>query len=442
MKNRDEKQKREPAAVVKERGMVVTIYEVKAASTKSGISYRFKVSGQKPVNRTDLDEAKLEAKRAITHALAGVAHQVKASDITELIAARKLANELDTPLLPAVQEWARAKELTGPALLSIAQEHANAIAEGKHKRVTHAAAWEAFIAAKEANGKKAIRTYTSKAKMIQKGHGADIMLDTITSEKVAAWSFKVADPITRNDLLKRLGTLIKWCQRNKLWPLERAIPTASVDRAEPPEKEPGIINAYTLKRILDYLRAHYPEYLAATAIAALAGVRSDEVHGKRSDKGKERSKMPRQRWEHIHLRDPDDPTALGYLLVTVAKKNTPSWRKVPLDISLIKWLELAPRNGEFVCIAGAMERVREIIRKADRDFGLPKVETVINGEKVMVNDLPENAFRHSYITFSIPLVGVTQTAAAAGNSPSEIERSYRVPMTKAPALKWFAVRPD
>jgi len=128
----------------------------------------------------------------------------------------------------------------------------------------------------------------------------------------------------------------------------------------------------------------------------------------------------------------------------VAKKNTPTWRKIPIQPALAAWLALCPRDadGPNVCIAGAMERVRELLRKADADLGFPKVEVEIAGEKVLVNDVPENCFRHSFITYRIPVVGIVQTAAEAGNSTQEIDKSYRVPMTLDEALPYWDIFPD
>lgn len=440
-----EKKEQAAAAVVRHGASTAKIYEVKAPTTRAGVAYKFRIPGQRPVVRTDLEEAKREARKALQLVSQGAADatSVTVADLSELAALRRMAQEQGWPSVAAMEEWATAKKLVGSALLSAAKEHADAVADGKHERITHAEAWGRFIAAKNAAGRKGTRTYASKGKMIQRGLGAELMIDTLTANKITAWSHTVADPVTRNDLLKVLGTMLKWLQRNGLFPAERAIPSLNVDRATVPGEDPGIITPAQLKCCLDYIRASHPQYLAALALASLGGVRSDEIHGKRSDKEIPRSTMPRQRWAHIHVQ-PGVDGVFGWFSVSVAKKNTPSHRKVPILPALAAWLALCPRvkGEEFVCSAGAMERVRELLRKAPVELGLKKVKVMINKQEATVNDLPENAFRHSWISHRLPIVGIVQTAAEAGNSPTEIERSYRVPIDKSEALPYWQVMPD
>jgi hypothetical protein len=58
-------------------------------------------------------------------------------------------------------------------------------------------------------------------------------------------------------------------------------------------------------------------------------------------------------------------------------------------------------------------------------------------------DLPENAFRHSFISYRIAVTGnKPQIATEAGNSVSEIDRRYRVPVTKEEGDEWFAITPN
>ena len=77
-----------------------------------------------------------------------------------------------------------------------------------------------------------------------------------------------------------------------------------------------------------------------------------------------------------------------------------------------------------VCRAAAMEQVRK---------GLIEVKFT----------LPENCFRHSYISHRIAALdgNKPQVATEAGNSVGEIDRRYRVPLPKDEGLAWFEVRP-
>lgn len=444
--NEESNETKEPAAMVRHGAAAVKIYEVKADTTATGVAYKFRVPGQRSVTRAKLDVAKREAKKALQLVTQGAADatSVTVSDLSELAALRRMAEELGFPTVAAMQEWAAAKKLAGPALLKVAQEHADAIADGKHERVTHAEAWKRFIAAMDDLGRKGTRTYASKAKLLTTALGAEIMLDTFTSKTIEDGLKTVAHPATRNELLKRLGTMMRWAQRKKLFPAQRAIPTDGIDRAQEPDRDPGIVTPLQLKRCLEFIRRSHPHYLAALSLAALAGVRSDEIHGKRSDKEVPRSTMPRQRWSHIHIEPQCAEGTCGHFTVSVAKKNTPAYRTPPITAQLAAWLVLCPRTDgdDYVCIAGAMERVRELIRHADADLGFERVEIEVAGEKVMVNDLPENTFRHTWISACLPIDGIVKTADWAGNSPQEIERSYRVPMPKSVAKLYGEIMPD
>ena len=56
--------------------------------------------------------------------------------------------------------------------------------------------------------------------------------------------------------------------------------------------------------------------------------------------------------------------------------------------------------------------------------------------------LPTNCFRHSFISFRIAGTGdKLGTAALAGNSVREIDRRYRVPLTRSEGEAWFAIIP-
>lgn len=57
-------------------------------------------------------------------------------------------------------------------------------------------------------------------------------------------------------------------------------------------------------------------------------------------------------------------------------------------------------------------------------------------------DLPENCFRHSFISYRIAVTGdKPKVASEAGNSVGEIDRRYRVPIPEDQGKAWFAMTP-
>ena len=151
--------------------------------------------------------------------------------------------------------------------------------------------------------------------------------------------------------------------------------------------------------------------LAAVVLAGFCGLRMDEIQGKR------RNRDLRQTWEDIHI-------DRKFLAVTAAKDNTPSARMVHLRPVTLAWLQVCPNQKGLVCGPSGMEKAR----KKAKDAGFK---------------LPENCFRHSWITYEIAITGdKPATATEAGNSVKEIDRRYRVPKPKMAGEEWFSLWPD
>jgi integrase len=180
------------------------------------------------------------------------------------------------------------------------------------------------------------------------------------------------------------------------------------ENIEPGAHKRGTITPATLRNLLTLIRRSHTEYIPALVLSTFCGLRRSEVHA--------------QKWAHIDL--------VGRTLtVTKAKVGTPAERAVPLPRAAVAWLMLCPDRTEDVCSNLAVDRIRDIGRTA----GL---------------ELPENCFRHSYITYRCKLTTVAQVADEAGNSPAVIRKHYRNvlqdnrPMRKVEAKAWFESTPD
>lgn len=399
---------------VRDRSATVKIYRIGAETTKSKFSYVLAWVGSNGRERrtfADLTEAKAEANLKAGQLADGVADSMhmSRSDAVELAEARELVASAGMPLLSAVSEWVKARELAGAAVL----EACTAWSERRTSTITRikvGAAIDVFLADKEAAKKKS-RTYESKLRPAREYFG-DVYLDTITASMWAKYLHRFDDAVTRNDMRKRAVTLCRWARRHGHLADGLVPEVEKTERAKETAQPIGILTPETYHRLLHHFREHHPNHLAALVLAGLCGVRSDEIHGKRDDRDR------RQVWEDIHL-------GRKFISVTVAKENTPSNRVVHLSPAAVAWLQACPgeRKGP-VCVPGAMERVREI------------------GITAGFN-LPENCFRHSWITYRIALTGNKhETSTEAGNSVKEIDRRYRVPRPKADGVRWFATRPE
>jgi hypothetical protein len=76
--------------------------------------------------------------------------------------------------------------------------------------------------------------------------------------------------------------------------------------------------------------------------------------------------------------------------------------------------------------------------------GKPQPALAIDGIRRIAREaappfaLPENAFRHSYITHAVAATGdIPRVSLDAGNSPKEINRHYRELVSEAEGKMWF-----
>ena len=396
--------------LIKEQSVTVKIYRYKARTTKSGYAYCVTwvgSTGRDKKTHADLTEAKEFGHLRARQLAAGLsrADQLSRSDAIDLAEARRLAG--DVPLLSAMAEWQKAREIAGPALL----EACTAWVERRAPelvRLKIADAVDKFIAAKEALGKQGV-TYRSKLSTLR-GYFPDTYLDAITAQQWTKCLNRCEDAVTRNDLRKRGVTLCRWAQRNGHLPEGLKPEIEKTERAKEKTVPIGILTPAEYARVLEFFRKHHPEYLAGVVLAGFCGVRIDEIQGKRSDRTR------RQSWEDIHFDQ-------EFLSVTAAKENTPSSRIVHLQPAATAWLKTCPNREGPICAAGGLEKARLVAREA----GFV---------------LPDNCYRHSFITYRIALTGDKHsTATEAGNSVAEIDRRYRVPKPKAEGEAWFAIMP-
>jgi hypothetical protein len=353
-----------------------------------------------------IEEARLKAEQLASGRVAA-SGSMTVSDAETLAAARKIAGKV--PLVAALEEWRKAREISGDNLLAAAEAWQARNAD-RFTPITIEKAVDAFIKSKERAGKQGERTYRAKLTPLIDAF-AGRTLDSISSKALTAYLERYQDGVTRNDFRKRAIALWGWARRSNHLPRGLPLEIEHTERAAEKPSEIGIINAQTYLQVLEFIRAKHPEHLAAVVLAGFCGIRSDEIHGKRADRS------IRQLWSDVHLDK-------KFVRVTVAKKNTPAWRFVPLCDAAIEWLMLCKHRDGTVCGAAAMEAVRKLA--ADAGF-----------------KLPENCFRHSFISYRIAVTdgNKPQVATEAGNSVGEIDRRYRVPVTKAEGEAWFSIRP-
>jgi integrase len=393
----------------------VRIYEVKHPTNASGKAYVLAwrtPAGRKTQKFADpeaaLSEGRLKATQLGSGRIEGA--EMSRGDRDELQAARRLANGM--PLLAALEEWARARQLTTGNVLAACEAWA-AKTGTAHKRVTVSEAVKAFLKAKTAAGKNVATDHADAFRRMRADLG-ELHIDSVSSRQLDTWLAQWEHPVTRNTIRKRLVSVWRWSQRKGYLPRDARTEAEMTDAAHEPPPVIGIISVETWKTLLGYFRRKHPELLSALVLAGFCGLRRSEVHA--------------QRWEDISLERKN-------LRVTHAKRGTPARRMVPLCDAAIEWLKLCVEESGFVCptveYKGTTKPSLAIdgIRRIARDAKLP--------------DLPENCFRHSFISHKVAATGdIPRVSLDAGNSPKEINRHYRELVTEQEGKGWFEIRPN
>jgi integrase len=390
----------------------VTIYREKHPTYASGFRYKvwWTEAGQprhesRSTEAEAVELARLKAGNLNTGDIE--AASMTRLDFEELRVARELCSPV--PLLSALREWKEIYTKTGGQGITAADAWA-ARHTTKFNPILAEDAVKEFIAAKDKAGRQGTRTYGAKLKPLsEKFSGRE--LHTIHADEWDAYLEKFTDGVTRNDFRKRAVALCRWAYKRKRMPQGAPLEVEQTERSAENPSEIGIINADTFRKLLEWTRDTNINLLAPVVLAGFCGIRSDEVHGKRGDFEK------RQLWSDVYL-------DRGYVRVTVAKTNTPSWRLVPLCPAAVEWLKLCPDRTDVVCEYRALWKWRVLARAAGFQ-------------------IPDNALRHSFISHRIAALdgNKQQVASEAGNSVKEIDKRYRVPLTKEEGLAWQAVFP-
>jgi len=390
----------------------VTVYQVNHATARTGKAYTLAwetPEGRKTKKFADPDEAIAEGRLQASKIAAGRADAAGMSraDFEELQAARHVVGAV--PLLSALAEWKRARELTNGQLITAAEAWA-ARSGDAYEQVTVREAKNQFIAEKIRRGIDVKASYEKILPHFVTKFG-ERTFATLSKTEIVAWlEERFPRPITHNTARQRVVTLSRWARKNKMLPRGVETEAEQTETKRVSETEVGIITADVFAQLLHYFRAQFPHYLAPLAIAGFCGLRRSEIHG--------------QKWENINLESLQ-------LRVTTAKKRTPANRLVPIAPAAVEWLKLCPNRTGPLCTNAAIDRIREIARAAKTDDG-----------KSRFVPLPGNAFRHSCISHRVAQTGdIAATSLEMGNSVKKIHQSYRAPLSQADGAGWFEIRP-
>jgi integrase len=300
----------------------------------------------------------------------------------------------------AVQQFVEAtKLLNGASLLEAAKVFAAQQPAGIiHKRVSEVV--EELLAAKKEKGRSALYIKDLRLRLTRFGDAFACPIANVTSADIERFlqSLNLSARSTNNFRLV-VGTLVNFAKkRGYVAQSHRSV--LDVEKETEDEGEVEVFNAAEIRALLAHAK---DDLLAAVAIGAFAGLRSEEIR--------------RLDWADVNIQE-------GHIEVRAAIAKTRVRRIVPIQPNLEKWLmPHVQKNGPVCAYSNYGNQLAKLAKNAGVDW-------------------KKNGLRHSYISYRVAATdNIHQTAIEAGNTPAVIMRNYLKCVTKKQARKWFLVKP-
>jgi integrase len=243
-----------------------------------------------------------------------------------------------------------------------------------------------------------------------------VQISSVTTKEIGDWLDSIgAKGRTRNNYRVAVVTLFRYARKQGHLPRNEKTEAEEVEVAI---EKPTAIGIYTPEQLRLLLDTVPESLLPSVAIAALAGVRSQEIL--------------RLTWEDIDLRK-------KLIEVAAEKEKTASRRLVPILPALADWLRDHPnRKGPIVTGFSYASGWNRAITREVRRFNAEAKK--VNGPQI---PRIQNGLRHSFASYRLAIVkSAPQVALEMGNSPKKLMKHYRELVTVAEARRWFNVKPQ
>ena len=220
----------------------------------------------------------------------------------------------------------------------------------------------------------------------------------VTPDEINAFLAGIPHPATRNDYRKEIVMLWHFCRARKWVP--EALDKTHVPRQAEPEKARVILTIEQAARLMEASRD--PDICALNAMVLFGGLRRDEVE--------------KLDWSAVNFRT-------GHIEVSAAVSKVSRERFTPMPENFREWLlPIAKKRGPIVS---------RILMRALRG----------TWKRAGLYPWPQDAHRHSFISYRRRLIGDAQTALDAGTSETIIKKHYKRPVTVEDSERFFAIRP-
>ena len=214
----------------------------------------------------------------------------------------------------------------------------------------------------------------------------------------------------RLNIRRSVVTFFRWARKMDYLPDK----TTAAEKTEIPLIVRGTPGTYTVDQVRTILSNSAAEHAPWFALAALAGIRGDEMLPMAGGE-----KRPLD-WADVHWRE-------AIIVIRPETAKTKHKRVVPLNSALRSWLE-PYRKESGPIVTNDPRRGHSVDDCAETT----RLGRLIGGWK-------PNALRHSFISYRAAKVGLGKTAMEAGNSEGEAKRSYNDAMSEAESDRYFAI---
>lgn len=368
--------------VVKYRTVSITVYPWAHPSGRE--YFRFKRNDGKHTTRSTLAKAK---KEALTHAQATY----------------KGALDLDT--LTPVQIASVKRMIEADPTCAMVDEFLVWHGRRRPKMRAHSAIAE-FLAMKTSNQGLSLHNVNNLTRYLAKV--PDMELSDIRPSDFPALT---GGPRTRANVISAWITFFRWCVKREYLPHGEA---TAPERLDKPIVQRSIPDTYTPDELRTLLANVSPQYLPWLALAALAGLRTEEVI---PQQGSRKSPLA---WEDIDF-------LRKIIIVRPETAKTGHRRVIPICPALRSWLKP---------LAGAGTIGPHLYPGKPSTHGSLCETTRLGG---FIGGWKRNALRHSFISYRVAQFGFSVTAVEAGNSEAVIKARYNDAKSKAEAKAWFGM---
>lgn len=380
----------------------IKVYRIRHSTQKADLYYLAWRQNGKRLTKSFSDESKA---RAWGFDLAsrldrGLTKTVTPEEAAELHAAQMALTDCKVPLITAVGEYAQLRQLVpNVSIADLAQfwhKHHQGITDKPIGEVV-----EEMLAQKTLDGRTEAYLQPLRIRLKKFSEAFQCPINHLSAENIQTWLNSLGTgPVGRNEYRRAVLRLCEFAKKRKYLPKD----WHEMDAVSIAHQDHGAVQIYTPQAMRQILEAANSIHHPFLAIAAFAGVRTEEIL--------------RLTWSDI---------GHEFLFVSRQKVRTAARRTVPILPNLFSWLERHRANyGQLYQVTA--HGITQAVANACRKAGVTPIR---------------NGLRHSYISYRLAIKkDAPAVAIECGTSPQKIFANYREIASEVEANEWFAIYPN